>query len=82
MVARGVAPRVAPLVAVSGGWALGGLFAGVGRFLFGRKVNDGEYEKLKKERKKLESGLNTHKTDLSVKQKSIESMENTIESEE
>ncbi|XP_067033087.1 uncharacterized protein [Acropora muricata] len=77
-----VAPAVAPTLTAFGSGAIGGgVIGGVGRYEFETNVNDGEYKMLRKERKKLESRLNTLKTDLAVKQPLIDSVEKNIERE-
>ena len=77
-----VAPAVAPTLTAFGSGAIGGgVIGGVGRYEFERNVNDGEYKMLRKEREKLESRLNTLKTDLAVKQPLIDNVEKNIERE-
>ena len=73
---------VGPAAAVCGGGALGGgAMGGVDKFLSERHGNDVEYKMLIKERRKLESRLNTLKTGLAVKQLRIDNVKKTIESE-
>ena len=67
---------LAPVVVGATG---GGVLASVGRTLYERDFNVGEYNKLKVERSKLESRLNKLKTELAIKRPVIDKLKEQSE---
>ena len=66
---------VAPAAALCGG----GVFGGIGAYLYAGEVNDGEYQKLRVESKKLESRLKTLKNDFKAKKPKIDKVTDIFE---
>lgn len=64
--------------AVGGGAIGGGAIGGVGGFLHGKKVNNGEYKKLRDEGRELKSRLTTLKTGLATKRPAIDGVEKQL----